>query len=211
MRARLVVMASGAGSTLEAMVLAAESGKLSAEVVGVILSRVELGAERIANEHGIESRVLDPRDFATSSAWDEAMLAQLQKWYPDWIALAGYTRKIGRRVLEEFAGRMINTHPSLLPRHGGQGMYGLKVHAAVLAANEKVSGVTIHFVEDEYDSGQILAQAEVAVMPNDSPETLAARVKAKEKILYVNTLEKLITTGLESPSASGHSSPRSNH
>ncbi len=115
------------------------------------------------------------------------------------VVLAGYMKKIGPHLLETFKNRIINIHPSLLPKFGGKGMYGIKVHEAVMASGEKETGVTIHLVNDEYDRGQILAQHKISVEPNDTPESLAARVLAIEHELYKFTIQKIISGKLSLP------------
>jgi len=107
------------------------------------------------------------------------------------VILAGYMRKIGPRTLRAFHGRILNTHPALLPKFGGQGMYGLHVHRAVLAAGDAVTGASVHWVDADYDTGDVIAQREVAVEPGDTPETLAARVQTAERALLVDVLRRL--------------------
>ena len=107
------------------------------------------------------------------------------------VALAGYMKKLGPRTLGAYRNRVLNVHPALLPKFGGRGMYGDRVHAAVLASGERVSGVTVHLVDEEYDRGPVISQVEVPVMPDDTPETLAARTLAQEHILYPQTLQRI--------------------
>jgi phosphoribosylglycinamide formyltransferase-1 len=121
-------------------------------------------------------------------ALDQAILDALTGAAVDLVFLAGYMKKLGPKVLRAFDGRILNTHPALLPRFGGKGMYGSRVHAAVLAAGEKETGVTIHRVAHEYDTGPVVAQCRVPVLPGDSVETLAARVQKRERELVVETL-----------------------
>jgi phosphoribosylglycinamide formyltransferase-1 len=119
------------------------------------------------------------------------MLAALDSADIDLIALAGYLRLIPPAVIKRYPQRIVNIHPALLPDFGGRGMYGLNVHKAVLAAGETESGATVHFVDEHYDEGDIIAQARVPVLPNDTPETLAARVLTVEHELLPNALERL--------------------
>jgi phosphoribosylglycinamide formyltransferase-1 len=109
----------------------------------------------------------------------------------DFIALAGYMKRVPARVVAAFRGRIINIHPALLPRFGGSGMYGTRVHAAVLASGDTVSGATVHFVDEEYDHGEIILQERVPVLKTDTPETLAARVLAAEHEIYPEALRRL--------------------
>jgi phosphoribosylglycinamide formyltransferase-1 len=109
----------------------------------------------------------------------------------DTVILAGYMKKLGPATLGAYRGRILNIHPALLPKHGGQGMYGRRVHEAVLAAGETVTGVTVHVVDEQYDHGPILAQREVTVLPGDTVDSLAARVLAQEHRLYAETLQQI--------------------
>ncbi|HEU5194409.1 MAG TPA: formyltransferase family protein, partial [Methylomirabilota bacterium] len=109
----------------------------------------------------------------------------------DLVVLAGYMKKLGPRTLAHFRGRIINTHPALLPKFGGRGMYGLHVHGAVLAAGEKTTGASVHLVDEEYDTGRIVAQCEVDVRAGDTPETLAERVQRHERALLVDVLARV--------------------
>ena len=119
------------------------------------------------------------------------MLAALEFADIDLIALAGYLRLVPAAVLKRYPDRIVNIHPALLPKHGGKGMYGSNVHRAVLAAGESVSGATVHYVNENYDEGRIIAQREVPVLPDDTPESLAARVLAVEHLLYPDALEQV--------------------
>ncbi len=120
------------------------------------------------------------------------MLRELEAASIDWIVLAGFLKKVGPRVLSRYAGRILNTHPSLLPKFGGQGRYGRRVHEAVLAAGERVTGVSVHLVTAEYDDGPVVAQAEVPVYLADDVESLADRVRIREKALIIETLKRLV-------------------
>ena len=109
------------------------------------------------------------------------------------VALAGYMKMLGPRTLDAYRNRILNVHPALLPKFGGQGMYGERVHRAVLASGDSVSGVTVHLVDEEYDRGPVVAQTEVPVLPGDTPDTLAARVLEQEHILYPETIQRIAT------------------
>lgn len=117
----------------------------------------------------------------------------------DIIVLAGYMKKLGPRTLSRFEGRILNIHPALLPKFGGKGMYGMHVHEAVIASGETVSGVSIHVVDAEYDTGPIIAQARVPVEPTDTADTLAARVLQREHKLFPETLQKIVTGVIKLP------------
>lgn len=166
---RVAVLASGRGSNLEALLRSLGDGS-SARVVLVVTNRAAAGALDIARRHGIPVHLF--RDSTDPEEW-RRVLADSKA---DFVVLAGYLKRVPAPVTREWGGRMINIHPALLPRHGGSGMYGHHVHEAVLAAGDRVSGATVHLVGEEYDRGGILGQAEVPVLPGDTPASLAARV-----------------------------------
>lgn len=182
--ARLAVMLSGSGRTLLNLLDAICDGRLHATIPLVIASRDCLGAER-ARARGVPTVVMPgtiPRD---------RLGALLTEHQIDLVALAGYLRLV--EVPEAFRGRIINIHPALLPAFGGKSMYGDHVHAAVLAAGVPETGCTVHFVDDRYDTGPIIAQASVPVLPGDDPHTLAARVFEAECRLYPQALQLVIS------------------
>lgn len=193
MKAKLVVCASGDGSNFEAIVKATRDGALQAEVTGLIVNRGKIGVLDRAERLNVPRAILSPKDFPTRAEWDAAMAKRLQDWSADWVVLAGYLALIGPAVLAAFPGRIVNSHPALLPKFGGEGMYGDRVHEAVLQAGEPETGITIHTIDDVYDRGLILAQERVPVLPGDTPATLAARVKSRETAFYPKVLNDLIT------------------
>ncbi len=195
--ARLVVFASGAGSTFKAILAAVQSRELEVESIRLVTSRPDTGAEEIARGANLDVRIFNPKDFLSAEIWDEAQAAQIREWQPDLVVLAGYTLKLGPRTLGAAHGRVVNTHPALLPKYGGLGMYGRRVHEAVLKNAEAESGVTVHWVTDEYDAGPIVAQEKVRVLPTDTPETLAERIKAIEKPFYIRIISSLLTRASE--------------
>jgi phosphoribosylglycinamide formyltransferase-1 len=137
--------------------------------------------------------VLSGRTHPDPDALDLAIRDVLAAHGVDLVLLTGYLKKLGPRTLERFAGRVLNIHPALLPKYGGQGMYGQHVHAAVLAAGDAETGVTIHVVDAEYDHGRIVAQCRVPVVAGDTVETLAARVLAREHAFIVETLDAVVS------------------
>ena len=187
----LAVFASHEGTTLQAILDAARSGRLPAPVAVVISNNRESGAMRRARAAGVPAVHLSSATHPGPGKLDAAILATLHEHGVDTVFLAGYMKKLGPAVLAAFAGRIFNTHPALLPKHGGQGMYGRKVHEAVLAAKETESGASIHLVDEGYDTGRVIAQCRVPVAPTDSAETLAARVQERERELVVETLAAL--------------------
>lgn len=174
--ARVAVLASGGGSNLQALVDRCRRPDSAAGVVLVMTNRPGAGALARAEAAGIPTATVDPR---TDDAGTR-MCAVLAEHRIEWVVLAGYLSLIPPEVVAAFRGRMINIHPALLPAFGGRGMYGLRVHRAVLESGATVSGATVHWVDDRYDEGRILAQWPVPVHPADSPESLAARVLAVE-------------------------------
>ena len=164
---------SGRGSNLAALLDAVAAAR-SAEVALVLSNKAEAGALTLARSQGIPAEVLtNPADGAE---WIERLTTRRI----DLVVLAGYLKLVPKAVVEAWSGRILNIHPALLPRHGGPGMYGRRVHEAVLAAGEAESGATVHLVDEVYDRGTTLAQARVPVLPGDTPDTLAARVLAVE-------------------------------
>ena len=177
---------------MQAVVEAVERGVLPVKVAVLVCNNRNAEAVSRARQQGVPCEVLNATTHPEADALDQAMLAALQNHGCDVIVLAGFMKKIGPWVLGAYHGRIINIHPSLLPKHGGRGMYGRQVHEAVLAAREPVTGVTIHLVNDEYDEGKILAQCEVPVASDDTVQTLAARVLLREHAFLVETLALIV-------------------
>jgi formyltetrahydrofolate-dependent phosphoribosylglycinamide formyltransferase len=184
----VAVLASGGGSNLQAILdhVAALGPKSAARVVVVASDRPQAGALSKARAADIDAVVLRDREPESPE-----ILNLLKSHDVDLVALAGYLRLIPSRVVDRYAGCMINVHPALLPKHGGPGMYGLRVHQAVLNARETVTGPTVHLVTHEYDSGPVLAQWAVGVLPDDDAAGLAARVLVAEHALYPRVLQAL--------------------
>ena len=185
MTSRLAVLASGRGSNLQAIVdhfdnLARER---IAKVVLVASNRPDSQALVRAATVSIDIAIFDPSDDGSQ------LLALLRQFRIDLVVLAGYLKRIPSSVIREYAGRIINIHPALLPAFGGEGMYGARVHKAVIASGAKETGVTVHLVDDDYDHGPIVAQWRVPVEKSDTVESLAARVLNVEHIVYPRTVE----------------------
>lgn len=183
MTARLAVMLSGGGRTLLNLLDVIERGELAATIPLVIASRECVGADR-ARRAGIETRVV-PGDITA-----ERLAAILDEHRIDWVVLAGYLRRV--RIPAKYRGRVVNIHPALLPDFGGPGMYGHHVHRAVLDAGVRESGCTVHLCDDAYDQGPIVLQRRCPVLPDDTVESLAARVFALECEAYPEALRRLI-------------------
>jgi phosphoribosylglycinamide formyltransferase-1 len=191
MRKQIAVLASHAGTVLQAIIDGCEDGRLAADVCLIISNNSRSGAAQRAERHAIAFRHLSGQTHPEPEALDRAILDALLERAADLVFLAGYMKKLGPRTLAHYRGRIFNTHPALLPRFGGLGMYGSRVHAAVLAAGEAVTGVTVHRVEGDYDTGPAVAQCEVPVLPGDDVERLSARVQARERQFVVETLARL--------------------
>lgn len=198
---RLGFMASYRGTNMQAVADACIAGRLAAIPALVVSNNHTAGALTRAQALGIPAYHLSQKTFADADELDQAIVRTMERHLVDWILTVGYMKKLGPRLLSAYRNRIINIHPSLLPKHGGQGMYGDRVHAAVLAAGEFETGVTIHVVTEEYDAGPILAQTKVAVMPGDTPATLGARVLATEHTFLVETLGRLLDGSLALPPA----------
>ena len=193
---RLAILVSGRGSNLAAVLEAVAAGRLSdIQPVLVVSNRPAVPALDVAARHGVPAVILDRARFGSADARDAAIGHALSDIGADLAVLAGYDQLLHRSYFDAYVGRTINIHPSLLPRHGGPGMTGLAVHAAVLAAGDKETGVTIHEVSDELDGGPVLAQTHIAVLPGETVTGLADRVLAVEHRLLVSTLRSLAAVG----------------
>lgn len=181
---RLGVLASGSGSNLQAIMDNCAAGKINAQVVVVISSIEGAFALERARRANIPAFFINRKEYADARGFDGAILAKLKEHDVDLVVLAGYLRMLGSDILDAYRNRIMNIHPALLPSFGGKGMYGLRVHAAVLESGAKVSGCTVHFVDETYDTGPIIIQKVVPVLHDDTPETLAARVLEQEHIAY---------------------------
>ena len=189
---KLAILVSGRGSNMLALIEACEQGRLQASVELVISNNADSLALVSAKERNIDTAHLSSRTHPDADELDVVMKQLLQQYEIDYVLLAGFMKKIGSKTLATYKGRIINIHPSLLPKFGGQGMFGLNVHKAVIEAGEKETGVTIHLVDDEYDKGAILAQQTVEVAAEDTAESLAEKVLKVEHILFAETIQKII-------------------
>ena len=185
MTSRLAVLASGRGSNLQAII--DHFDNLARERI----AKVALVASNRADSPALIRAATASIDIASFDAADEgaSLLELLRKFRIDLVVLAGYLKRIPPAVVREYSGRILNIHPALLPDFGGEGMYGARVHEAVIASGARESGVTVHLVDNEYDRGPIIAQWRIPVEQSDTPETLAARVLAVEHVVYPRTVE----------------------
>jgi len=193
------VIASHEGTNLQAVIDACESGALQANVSVVISNNSGSGALQRAKRHAIPFCHLSSATHPDTTELDQATCRALEKHEVDVVLLAGYMRKLGPHTLKEFQGRVLNTHPALLPKFGGQGMYGRRVHEAVLAAGEAISGVSIHIVDEEYDTGPVIAQCEVPVAAEDTVDSLTERIRTKERAFVVQTLQQIADGSITLP------------
>lgn len=188
----LVFFASGSGTNFQAVIDAVETGNIDAKIRGLITNKTDIGSINRAKKHNIPVRLLQPSEFNTPASYEEALLSTLKNWEPYLIVLAGYLLKIPDAVIKTYEGQIINIHPSLLPKYGGKGFYGLNVHKAVLEGGETETGCSVHVVTREYDEGPVLAQRKVAVHKTDTPEKLAARVLKQEHQLLPAVIKNLV-------------------
>ncbi|WP_315832362.1 phosphoribosylglycinamide formyltransferase [Bradyrhizobium prioriisuperbiae] len=184
-------LASHGGSSMRAIVAAIASGELDGRARIVIGNNGDAPALQFAKQQAIPFRHISARTAGSEQAADTAIARALKDGGAEWVVMSGYLRKLGPATLEAYRGRIINIHPALLPKFGGQGMYGRNVHEAVIAAGETVSGATIHFVDEEYDHGAIIAQREVPVLPGDTVDDLQQRITQAEPAFFVEVLKSL--------------------
>ncbi len=188
----IAVFASHGGSDLQAIIDGCKSNKIGANVSVVISNNGSSMALLRSNKEGIPSYHLSAKIFGSKELLAEEILKVLSKYHIDMIFLAGYMRMLHISILKKYENRVFNIHPALLPKYGGKGMYGMNVHTAVIEAKETETGVTIHRVSPEYDSGEIVAQTTVPVFKNDTPELLAARVLEKEHEFLVEVIADIV-------------------
>ncbi len=174
---KVAVLVSGGGTNLQAIIDAVENGKITnAEIVKVISNIPGAYALERAKNHSIEGMVVRKKDFENKEKWEEALIAEIENSGAQLIVLAGFMAILSETFTTHFKDKIINVHPSLIPSFCGEGMYGLHVHEAALAKGVKVTGATVHFVNEEVDGGKIIAQKAVEVQPGDTPEILQRRV-----------------------------------
>jgi formyltetrahydrofolate-dependent phosphoribosylglycinamide formyltransferase len=184
LRIGILLSGKGRGSNMQVLIDATRDGRIPGEVVLVVSTSPGAPALERAKAAGVAATLVPAADFPTPDELDVALADAFQQAGADLICLAGYMRLLGPAFLSRFPWRVLNVHPALLPAFGGRGFYGRRVHEAVLASGARQSGVTIHFVDDEYDHGPILLQQAVPVEPEDTVETLARRVLCAEHEAY---------------------------
>lgn len=174
---KIAVFVSGGGTNLQAIIDNTKDGILKDIEITLVLSssKTAYALER-AVDNGIKSAVVSKKDFDSIEEWDDAVLKAVEESGAELIVLAGYLSLMGPKVVSKYSNRIINIHPALIPSFCGAGMYGIRPHQAALAKGVKVSGATVHFVNENYDEGPILLQKAIDVLPNDTPETLQKRI-----------------------------------
>ena len=190
-KTRIAVFVSGSGSNLQSIIDNIENGILNCEISYVIADRECFGLKR-AEKHGIKSIMLDKKLFGDKLSDEISAILENGIEKTDYIVLAGYLSILSESFINKWNRKIINIHPSLLPKFGGKGMYGMNVHRAVIEAKETESGCTIHFVDTGVDTGEIILQIKVPVLSDDTPEILQKRVLEKEHILLIEGIKKLL-------------------
>ena len=187
----IVILISGSGSNMAAIVRAAEQGRwdqsLNARVAAVLSNRADAQGLALARDHGIATQVLDHKTFASREAFDAVLMAEIDRYAPDLLVLAGFMRILTPGFVAHYAGRLLNIHPSLLPAFAG-----LNTHQRAIDAGCRFAGATVHQVTAELDHGAILAQAVVPVLPHDTAESLAARVLTQEHLIYPQAVAEFL-------------------
>ncbi len=191
-KARLVILISGRGSNMRSIVEATRQGELEVEIAAVISNRPDAAGLEFAGHAGIDTQVLDHKQFDSRESFDNAMIDIIDSYQPDFVILAGFMRILTADFVTHYAGRLINIHPSLLPK-----FKGLHTHERAIEAGESEHGASVHFVTAELDDGPVILQAKVPVLADDNADTLAARVLEQEHLLYPAAIKKLISQQTE--------------
>jgi phosphoribosylglycinamide formyltransferase-1 len=184
---KLVILISGRGSNMQSIVTAIQADKLNAEVAAVISNRPDAAGLDFARDAGITSKTLDHKNFASREAFDQRLMDLIDTFDPDYVVLAGFMRILSAAFVQHYTNRLINIHPSLLPK-----FKGMHTHKRAIEAGESEHGASVHFVTEELDAGPVILQAKVPVLEADTEETLAARVLVEEHKLYPDALRLLI-------------------
>ncbi|WP_324825465.1 phosphoribosylglycinamide formyltransferase [Sinanaerobacter sp. ZZT-01] len=189
---KITVLVSGGGTNLQAIIDAIESGEIeNAKIVQVISSNSKAFSLERAKKHGICAKVIGKEVYSDPMKRSEALLCALKEERTDLVVLAGYMSVLDVSLIQEYEGRMINIHPSLIPKYCGKGYYGKRVHQAVLDNGESTTGATVHFVDEGVDTGEIILQERVPVQDEDTADTLAARVLVTEHKILIEAIKKL--------------------
>ena len=201
-KSRLVVLASGNGSNFQAIIDACESGRLDAEIVLLVVNRPGAYALERAARHGIPSRLIDHKAYADREAFDAAMAEAIDEVQPDWIIMAGFMRILTDGFVERFRGRLINIHPSLLPKYPG-----MNTHARALEAGDRQHGATVHFVTPTVDAGPPIVQGRLEILADDDVEALKQRIHGVEHRIYPLAIDWLVKGKIDFERAEQQTSP----
>jgi len=185
---QIAIFASGAGSNAQAIINYFKSHP-SIRIALIVSNKAQAGVLSIAQRENIPSLIVEKEKFFRGDAY----LPELKKANIDFIVLAGFLWKVPEKLIVAYRNAIVNIHPALLPKYGGKGMYGEKVHETVIANKEKESGITIHYVDEHYDNGDIILQASCPVLPDDNPNSLAQRIHKLEHANYPATIEKILS------------------
>lgn len=196
-RPTLAILISGRGSNMVAIAKACQSGELPATVALVISNRPDAPGLDAARQMGIETAVIDHKAFSSRQEFDLALHQRLQQADPDWVVLAGFMRILTGEFVDQWQGRMLNIHPSLLPKYPG-----LDTHARAIAAGDTHAGASVHIVSPELDAGPVISQVKVAIKPDDTADSLAQRVLREEHALYIKALQQCVSTNTDAPGTS---------
>lgn len=188
LRIAVLVSGQGRGSNMQAIIDGCRSGKINGEVALVVGVKDDAPAMERARDQGVPTLAISPKAFDTTDAYDDAVFSALQASSIDLICLAGYMRVLGQKIIDAWRDRIMNVHPALIPSFCGKGMYGHHVHEAVIARGVKFTGVTVHLVDEEYDTGPIILQTIVPVEPDDTPDSIAAKVLVQEHKTYAEAI-----------------------
>ncbi len=189
-KARLVILISGRGSNMQSIIRAIDAGELNAEIVAVISNLPDAAGLKTAAAAGIDTQLINHRDFDSREAFDIELARTIDQYQPGFVVLAGFMRILTAGFVKHFVGKLINIHPSLLPK-----FKGLHTHQRAIEAGEQEHGASVHFVTAELDDGPVILQAKVPVLADDTPELLAARVLVEEHKLYPDAIKLLIQQG----------------
>lgn len=187
-RIAVLVSGHGRGSNMQAIIDACKSGRVNGKVALVLGVKVDAPAIQRAHASGVDTLTISPKSFETTEDYDKAVHDALAQYRIDLVCLAGYMRILGAKTVDRWRNRILNVHPALIPSFCGKNMYGHHVHEAVIARGVKFTGVTVHLVDEEYDTGPIVLQRVVPVEEDDTPDTIAARVLEQEHQAYVEAV-----------------------
>jgi phosphoribosylglycinamide formyltransferase-1 len=189
---RIVVLISGGGTNLQAIIDSSENKNISGEVVGVISNQASaFGLERAKNHH-ISNHYFGKKNYPDKTIRNDEMIKCIQEMKPDLIVLAGYLAILEPSFIQAFENKIINIHPSLIPKYAGKGFYGMKVHTAVIENKEAFSGATVHFVDEKIDTGQMIIQESLRVLDEDTPESLQKRILKIEHDILIRSINKYL-------------------